>query len=224
MMHSNTFIPTLYYYEHCPYCIRVLTFAGLANISLEKVVLLNDDEQTPISMIGAKMLPILVTQPNTFMPESLDIIDYLSQTYHFPLASEPELRQQAETLLYEQRIPIYSLMMPRCIQLPLQEFKTHVAIDYFVNKKTAAIGDFAVAMENSAAFIQTLATALEQAADLFKSLTSKCTCDAAIILFSALYGLFYVKDFTWSTAAKNFMQAMGEAANLPVFEQACQAI
>lgn len=224
MNQQKKIIPTLYYYEHCPYCIRVLSFLGLANITVDKVVLLNDDEQTPIEMVGAKMLPILATQPDNFMPESLDIIDYLSETYHYHLAKDEVLRQQVEAFLSAQRITIYRLMMPRCVQLPLQEFKTTAAIDYFVAKKTATIGDFDVAIQHSAEWIHSLVHAMIAATELFEQLSKKLSSEAAIMLFSALYGVFYVKDFPWPPAAKSFMQTMGEAAQQPIFEQVCQAI
>lgn len=223
-MNQQATIPTLYYYEHCPYCIRVLTFAGLAKVALHKVVLLNDDEQTPIKMIGAKMLPILAANSDSFIPESLDIIEQLSREYDYPLEISDSLRQSVEALLYEQRIAIYSLMMPRCVQLPLKEFATQAAIDYFVNKKTATIGDFTAALQNSPAFITALEAGLSQVSELFDALSQKPSSDASIMLFSALYGIFYVKDFSWPAAAKNFMQTMGDASQQPVFEQVCQPI
>lgn len=224
MNQQKKLIPTLYYYEHCPYCIRVLVFLGLANISVHKVVLLNDDEQTPVQMVGAKMLPILAKQPDDFMPESLDIIDYLSEAYHYHVVKDDMLRQHVETFLSAQRLVIYRLMMPRCVQLPLQEFATTAAVDYFVAKKTATIGDFTVAMQHSADWIQSLVQAMTESEELFKALSKQLFSEAAIILFSALYGVFYVKDFPWPSAAQSFMQAMGEAAQQPIFEQVCQPL
>ena len=44
----------LYYYDHCPFCVRARMAAVLLAADVEEVVLANDDEATPISMIGAK--------------------------------------------------------------------------------------------------------------------------------------------------------------------------
>ncbi len=44
----------LYYYDHCPFCVRARIAAGLLGADVEDVVLANDDEATPISMIGAR--------------------------------------------------------------------------------------------------------------------------------------------------------------------------
>ena len=49
----------LYIYDHCPFCVRARMAAGLFGADVEEVVLANDDEATPIGMIGAKQVPIL---------------------------------------------------------------------------------------------------------------------------------------------------------------------
>ena len=47
---------------------------GLKNLPVELVVLANDDEATPIGLVGKKVVPILVKEDGTAMPESLDIV------------------------------------------------------------------------------------------------------------------------------------------------------
>lgn len=47
----------LYIYDHCPFCVRARMAAGLFGADVEEVVLANDDEATPIGMIGAKKCP-----------------------------------------------------------------------------------------------------------------------------------------------------------------------
>ena len=49
----------LYIYDHCPFCVRARMIFGLRNVAVEEVVLANDDEATPIGMIGSKQVPIL---------------------------------------------------------------------------------------------------------------------------------------------------------------------
>ena len=49
----------LYLYDHCPFCVRARMIFGLRNVPVEEIVLLNDDEATPIGLIGAKQVLIL---------------------------------------------------------------------------------------------------------------------------------------------------------------------
>ena len=70
----------LFVYEHCPYCIKARMIFGIKDLPVTIVFLDNDDEKTPIEMIGQKMVPILEYEPGKFMSESLDIINYFAQT------------------------------------------------------------------------------------------------------------------------------------------------
>ena len=71
----------LYVYDHCPFCVRARMIFGLKNLPVELVVLANDDEATPIGLVGKKVVPILVKEDGTAMPESLDIVHYVDE--HF---------------------------------------------------------------------------------------------------------------------------------------------
>ncbi|APC11800.1 Glutaredoxin-2 [Providencia rettgeri] len=44
----------LYVYDHCPFCVRARMIFGLKKLAVEQVFLLDDDKETPISMIGKK--------------------------------------------------------------------------------------------------------------------------------------------------------------------------
>ena len=67
---------TLYHYVHCPFCIRVRLVLGFLNLNYESVVVSYDDEDTPKSLTGKKMLPILAHDKGV-MNESLEIISFL---------------------------------------------------------------------------------------------------------------------------------------------------
>ena len=64
----------LYIYDHCPFCVRARMIFGLRGMPVEEVILQNNDEETPIKMIGAKQVPILQKDGGSFMGESLDIV------------------------------------------------------------------------------------------------------------------------------------------------------
>ncbi len=63
-----------YHYSHCPFCQRVRLFLGAKRLPFESIVLSYADFETPESLIGKKMLPIIQFDDGTIMAESLDLI------------------------------------------------------------------------------------------------------------------------------------------------------
>lgn len=53
-------LPTLFVYDHCPFCVRVRVALGLKNIKHNLHFLANDDVATPTSLVGKKIAPIFV--------------------------------------------------------------------------------------------------------------------------------------------------------------------
>ena len=39
----------LYIYDHCPFCVKAEMIFGLKNLPFERIILLNDDENAPLS-------------------------------------------------------------------------------------------------------------------------------------------------------------------------------
>ena len=69
----------LYVYDHCPFCTRARMILGIRSLEVETFVLMNDDEATPVGLIGTKMVTILVKQDGTAMGDSLDIVRCLDE-------------------------------------------------------------------------------------------------------------------------------------------------
>lgn len=68
-------LPTLYVYDHCPFCVRVRAAFGLKNIKHHLIFMANDDIDTPTKLIGKKLSPILKwDEAKICMPESMDIV------------------------------------------------------------------------------------------------------------------------------------------------------
>ncbi len=59
-------IPTLYNYDHCPFCVRVRLALGFKNIKHNLIFMANDDIHTPTSLVGKKIAPIMVRTNNCF--------------------------------------------------------------------------------------------------------------------------------------------------------------
>lgn len=54
-------LPTLYVYDHCPFCVRVRLAFGIKNIKHQLYFMANDDIPTPTSLVGKKIAPIFVS-------------------------------------------------------------------------------------------------------------------------------------------------------------------
>ncbi len=143
----------LYVYDHCPYCVKARMIFGLKNLPIEVDALLNDDEKTPISMVGKKVVPILQKQDGSFMPESMDIVQFIDQSDRKPLLTGP---LSAPVSAWLRHVGEYTpkLLLPRFATAPLEEFATPQARKYFSDKKQAMIGDFKEHLQHSAGLIK----------------------------------------------------------------------
>ena len=54
-------LPTLYVYDHCPFCVRVRVALGIKNIKHNLYFMANDDIPTPTALVGKKIAPIFVS-------------------------------------------------------------------------------------------------------------------------------------------------------------------
>ncbi len=54
-------LPTVYLYDHCPFCVRVRLALGIKNIKHKLYFMANDDVSTPTSLVGKKIAPIFVS-------------------------------------------------------------------------------------------------------------------------------------------------------------------
>lgn len=54
-------LPTLFVYDHCPFCVRVRVALGLKNVKHNVNFMANDDIPTPTKLVGKKIAPIFVS-------------------------------------------------------------------------------------------------------------------------------------------------------------------
>ena len=57
-------LPTVYVYDHCPFCVRVRLALGIKNVKHKIYFMANDDVPTPTSLVGKKIAPIFVSIPS----------------------------------------------------------------------------------------------------------------------------------------------------------------
>ena len=135
---------------------------GLKNIEVELAYLLNHDIDTPTSLIGKKMVPILQYQEQAPMPESLDIISFIDQLSLPKVITIATPNTSLQHWLNESRDYTYRLCMPRWVKAPLPEFATPDAQNYFINKKTETIGSFPSNIQKSVSLKEQANTHLKQ--------------------------------------------------------------
>ncbi len=209
----------LYVYDHCPYCVKARMIFGFKNIPFELVTLLNDDEETPIRMIGAKMVPILEHAPNTYMPESMDIIRFVDASDHAPVLTGAQ-NDAIAAWLSESRDYVYKLAMPRWVEAPLEEFATPSAQAYFTRKKEAMIGAFDEQMARSADYIAQANAHLHALAPLITSpqAVNGTLSDDDIHLFATLRSLSIVKGIDWPDTVDAYRHHIADASGIPLHD------
>ncbi|MFC1042883.1 GrxB family glutaredoxin [Pasteurella multocida] len=208
----------LYVYDHCPYCVRAMMIFGLKNIPFKKHVLLNDDEETPIRLVGKKVVPILVKEDGTAMPESLDIVKYIDTHYGEPIL-QTAVRPEIEALLAE--ITSYSnyLLMPRFVKLDLAEFATQSAIDYFTKKKTDYVGDFTQHFTNTPTYLARLTQDLEKLSALMVGETSlnQHLSFEDILVFPLVRNLTCVKGLRFPARLEKYIKRLSELSKVDLY-------
>ena len=202
----------LYYYEHCPYCIRVLMFVLFKKIDLEYVILPNDDEQTPISMIDKKMLPILEKDDGTYLPESLDIIAYLDQLDTPILGKDQSLNTEITAITDQMSTSYPHLVIPRMPQPIFEEFKSQSARDYFTKKKEKMVGPFDKCLTNTPEFIKDISPFLEALSEKLPQEQSKITY-LDIHLYPKLYLLQLVEKLELPIKIKKYLDHRNQQLN-----------
>ena len=84
----------LYMFEHCSLCFRVRMAAALKRLHLKEVVVLDDDTDTMVSLVGRRVIPILLKDDGRPMLESMDMVKHIEHQGE-PILVGPERAQIA---------------------------------------------------------------------------------------------------------------------------------
>lgn len=197
----------LYHYVHCPFCVRVRLGLGYLGLAYESSVLPYNDETTPVSLTGVKMLPIMEIDGKP-MNESLDILEELDTKNLLRISeykSHPDTKS-FEELLNKLGKNVHNLAMPYWIWTP--EFDS-ASREYFQKKKEAKRGPFKDLVRNSFTFSQDIQKDLrELAQDLKPFYRSDKITIKDIMLAAHLWGLYVVPEFQFSPEIHNYLQTV----------------
>jgi glutaredoxin 2 len=157
----------LYMFEHCSLCFRVRMTAALKRLHLQETVVLDDDSDTMISLVGKRVIPILVRDCGQPMLESMDMVSYVDGIGESVLTG-PERSEVAAWA--DKVVPKTGLLtMPRYPLLGLPEFGTVAALDHYKLRKRKTFGDFVELRANTRRHINELMPDLEELDRLIES-------------------------------------------------------
>ncbi|MCX2562093.1 glutaredoxin 2 [Acetobacter farinalis] len=207
----------LYIYDHCPFCVKAEMIFGLKNLPFERIILLNDDEAGPISMVGRKVLPILEEEAR-FMPESMDIVTHIDQQGTPVLTGTPN--PAIADWINATNSTLYRLYLPRAACAPLPEFATTAARAYFVQRKEEFTGPFFEILKDSSVEIASLNKMLEMLAPLIRNpeaVNGTLSTDD-IHLFAHVHSLSLVRGIQYPPAVEAYRQAMSRRSGVGLYD------
>ncbi|MDO4641976.1 MAG: GrxB family glutaredoxin [Neisseria sp.] len=210
----------LYIYDHCPFCVRARMPFGLFGVTVTEEVLLNDDEATPISLIGVKQVPILQKPDGSYMGESLDIVHWVDEyAGSGRMRLQEEIRPEVQAWFDKVGEYVNKLVWPREVKLGLPEFATQSAVDYFVKKKESSIGIFDKHLNKTKQYLDELHKNLADLEALVRSpnaLSGQLGMED-IIVFPILRNLTMVRGLVLPEKLMAYVLAMSEASGVPLY-------
>lgn len=202
----------LYHYVHCPFCVRVRMGLGLLKLQWDSHVLPYNDEKTPVTLTGVKMLPIIVDNEGKAQNESLDILKRFDTADLMNWSFLEKNKAEVEALINAIGNPVHSLCMPYWVWTPeFNEESRH----YFQSKKEIKRGPFKLLIQNKAQYIKELNTLIEETIEpnlepFYKSSTLTIV---DIMIASHLWGMYIFPEYQFDPGIHQYLQEIKKAAN-----------
>ena len=157
----------LYLFEHCFLCFRVRMIAALKGLHLQEIVVLDDDTETMVSLVGKRQVPIVVRDDDKPMLESMDMVRYIDGLGTSVLTG----RERAEIAAWEKATAPKAapLTQPRYLLLGLPEFGTVAAIEHYTLRKRRTLGDLVELRAKTRELMRELTPALEELDQLIET-------------------------------------------------------
>lgn len=214
----NSNMIKLYVYDHCPFCVKARMIFGLRQIAFDLVILLNDDEATPIRMIGKKMAPIL-QDADGYLAESMDIVAHVDGMSGTRLLSGPG-NQSVAQWNNAAADSLFPLALPRWAAADFGEFSTPAARAYFTRNKERMIGRFEEHLDASADYIANLnrhLLALEPLIQAPDAVNGELSEDD-IHLFATLRSMSIVRGIVYPPAVEAYRMRMAELSGVDLHD------
>ncbi len=179
---------------------------GFLKLEYNSIVLPYDDEETPIKLMGKKMLPIFDDGLGNISNESLDIIKDLDakNLLKNDLLDDESLVKRIETLLSKIGSPVHNLCMPYWIWTPEFDNKSRA---YFQAKKEAKRGPFHLIVQNKKEHLKELALVLSEIkGQLNPFIMGEHFTIIDIMVASHLWGMYVFPEFQFPADVHEYLQ------------------
>jgi glutaredoxin 2 len=198
----------LYLFEHCSLCFRVRMIAAFKRLHLQETVVLDDDSEMMIELVGKRVVPILVRNDGSPMLESMDMVAYVDSIGDRVLTGPErnDVGAWAERVLG--KLP--PLTQPRYPLLGLPEFASVAALDHYHLRKRKTLGDFVELRANTRQHIGKLMPDLEELDGLIQSplaINGKLSLDDVRIL-PLLRSAAVVKGLRFPSKVRDYFETM----------------
>ena len=198
----------LYLFEHCSICFRVRMAAALKRLHLQETVLLEDDSQTMIKLVGKRVVPILVKDNGQPMLESMDMVAHIDSLGE-PILVGPQRAELASwaSATADKTAP---LTWPRYALLGLPEFSTIAAHDHFIVRKQKRLGDLVELRARTRELIDELMPNLEKLDGMIErpdAVNGKVSLDDIRVL-PLLRSAAVVKGLRFPEKVRNYFETM----------------
>jgi glutaredoxin 2 len=172
------------------------------------------DTETPVSMVGRKVVPILQKEDGSYMPESMDIVNYIDQ-----LNGKPQLTGQCdkfvETWCRDNTRTVFSLAIPRFTKADFKELTTGEARQAYIQREIKAFGDLDALIADSHQLTESLLSELTKIEPYLNDKTNVGLTD--FYLFPLLNSLTVVKNFPFSRALGRYLEFVSTSCNVQLF-------
>jgi glutaredoxin 2 len=199
--------------------MRAKMILNLTETQYTEVILLSDDEKTPISLCGKKQVPILEYEDGKIMVESLEIVDFINKKHNFLANSN---NKNVEVWLSDVKNYLYKLVFPRLPKLNLPELSTTASVLYFTKAKELALKmTFEEALEKTPEFKAEAEYHLKMLAPLIGRLPSvknKEFTKDDILLFPVLRLLSCVYGLKWEKSVQEYTRHISTLTRIPLYK------
>lgn len=181
---------------------------GCLQETYRSIVLPYDDEETPLKLMGKKMLPIFEDADQKLSNESLDIIKKLDSENRLDHSELDERLYELNPLLDNLGKDIHSLAMPYWMWTP--EFDQS-SRSYFQKKKEVKRGPFHLLVQNKQEFLKSLDENLEiLERQLHPFYQSDHLRMDDVLIASHLWGMYIVPEFQFSPKLHQYLQNIAQ--------------
>jgi glutaredoxin 2 len=195
-------------FEHCSLCFRVRMTAALKRNHLQEVVVLDDDTDTMVALVGKRQIPILVNDDGQAMLESMSMVRYIDQLGE-PVLTGPE---RPGIVAWEDKITPKAarLTQPRYPLLGLPEFGSAAALDHYHHRKRKSLGDLVELRANTCQYLDDLRPHLEEIDRMVESphaINKTLSVDDVRVL-PVLRSLAVVKGLQFPRRLRDYFESM----------------